>query len=1206
MSSETPVIVRPDNQHLPDWHRLRVPLQVLTTAQTKDALRNILGQYPDMLSSWADDVLTQMVQAAWQRQQMENLCIFSACRAFLTRCRSDGIENALAKQVSLPLPASSPMAKLLRCPKDDASALCRIALCRQALGHIRRETEQELWATLQYELANCLAWSQEQDRAQKLEDAIQRYQAVLDVWTHDNAPEMWAQVLHDLGSAFRFRVHGDRQKNLKRAIKLYNLALQVRTRKAHPDAWAETQMCLGIATKDLPAGNRKKNQECALRHYQAALEVWSRHVNPVGWARLQHNLGNACAQFIGGERVKNLERALKHYRLALRIRTRDTHPVARAMTQVAMANTYVERIRGDRAENLERAIALYEQALEVRTRATRPAEWAETQYDLAVAHRKRVRGDRARNQEDAIKHYELALEVHTRQAFPVQWAIAKTDLGLVYYRRLRGERTENLERAINLFKEALEVRQRDTLPEQWATTQLCLANAHCDRLLGQRAENIELAIKHYNLALKVRTLKAFPFEWAMIQNNLGTAYWERVKGQRAENCRQSIQLFNKALEIHTPGAFPVDARRAARNLGNLLFGEGRWTEAHGAYTIALQAADNLYAAAFMDAGREAEIGENAALYAHDAFCLAHLGQFKEALMRLEAGKTRTLTERLGRDAVQLQKARDEDQRAYREKVNRLKGLEAEQRAEDDSRSPAGARRPYTEIARDVEQGRQELEDLTQRIRGYLPDFLPSPLDFAAIQALVPDEHTALVEFCVTEKGSVILIVRQEGEPKVAWVEGFTQFDLRRLLLETPPRVQSWLERYRPGEDSSEAWKTALSEIAASQGQYRAGWQVAYQLWQVTPKDHPARESAGLAWLATIERVLAEIGLGLIAPLHAELQQHNPTCLTLIPQGSLFLLPLHAVPIGQNGACLLDHYEVSYAPSATVFQRCQERAVHAQSQGLFAVADPTHDLDYTESEIRAIEPLFGKHGTILWHGDATKENALAHLEVLDARSVEHGNATQEKTPARARGYGYVHFSCHGQYNWDTPSRSALLLAGSLVKNEAGKSIIDYEHALTLTEVEARLDLAQTRLVTLSACETGLSEALGPRAEEYVGLPAGFLLAGAPAVVASLWTVDDFSTALLMKHFYLCHLHGDHNKPDEGPLPPASALRRAQQWLRDVTARELAAHYDEEMQKPSYLSFAQALALEMRFNRQKDPDGCPFSHPIFWAPFTISGQ
>jgi CHAT domain-containing protein len=75
--------------------------------------------------------------------------------------------------------------------------------------------------------------------------------------------------------------------------------------------------------------------------------------------------------------------------------------------------------------------------------------------------------------------------------------------------------------------------------------------------------------------------------------------------------------------------------------------------------------------------------------------------------------------------------------------------------------------------------------------------------------------------------------------------------------------------------------------------------------------------------------------------------------------------------------------------------------------------------------------------------------------------------------------------------------------------------------------------QAQLVTLSACETGLSH-VAP-GDELLGLLRGFLVAGAPQVLASQWTVDDSSTATLMRTFYARLLAGER---------AAAALRSSQ--------------------------------------------------------------
>ena len=79
----------------------------------------------------------------------------------------------------------------------------------------------------------------------------------------------------------------------------------------------------------------------------------------------------------------------------------------------------------------------------------------------------------------------------------------------------------------------------------------------------------------------------------------------------------------------------------------------------------------------------------------------------------------------------------------------------------------------------------------------------------------------------------------------------------------------------------------------------------------------------------------------------------------------------------------------------------------------------------------------------------------------------------------------------------------------------------------------LDLSQTELVILSACQTQIGELSA--GDEVVGLTRAFFFAGTPAVIASLWNVDDQATGRLMERFYT-HLQAGQSQ--------AAALRQAQ--------------------------------------------------------------
>jgi CHAT domain-containing protein len=337
-----------------------------------------------------------------------------------------------------------------------------------------------------------------------------------------------------------------------------------------------------------------------------------------------------------------------------------------------------------------------------------------------------------------------------------------------------------------------------------------------------------------------------------------------------------------------------------------------------------------------------------------------------------------------------------------------------------------------------------------------------------------------------------------------------------------------------------------------------GWVDAYLDW---------REGGRLdVWQQTIERVTRELWPPLLQPVEERLAALGLAAgapLVLIPHGALGLLPLHAAwretPTGRRA--LIDDYTVRYAPSVYALsvsqRRCGEPARVRKS--LIAVADPSGNLPYTRHEVSRVAALFPAEQRRTLTGSEATESALV--------------------AALAQG-AYVHLACHGTHNWRDVMQSGLELAG--------------DSRLTLARVQSPdVDLTAARLVMLSACETGLADARRAP-DEYLGFPTGFLEGGAPAVVSTLWAVDDLSTSLLVEEFYRRHLlNGDGI---------AEALRGAQAWLRAATAGELGlAERWEEFYKNSRNPGA---FRAMRYYRAR-PDVVPFASPHYWAAFTFTG-
>jgi CHAT domain-containing protein len=196
-------------------------------------------------------------------------------------------------------------------------------------------------------------------------------------------------------------------------------------------------------------------------------------------------------------------------------------------------------------------------------------------------------------------------------------------------------------------------------------------------------------------------------------------------------------------------------------------------------------------------------------------------------------------------------------------------------------------------------------------------------------------------------------------------------------------------------------------------------------------------------------------------------------LLVVPHRALHYVPFHALSDGSG--YVIERREVCCAPSAAVLRHCLAAPRQPLRRGaLFGISDERNPR--VRDEVLALAPLFPEAVTLL-DDQATRASLFAHSATAHV----------------------LHLACHGRFRPDNPLFSSLQLAdGWLTVRDA--------YGLNLT----------CELVTLSACETGVS-ALAP-GDELMGLARGFFSAGAPALLVSLWTVDDEATAGLMFDFY----------------------------------------------------------------------------------------
>ena len=258
---------------------------------------------------------------------------------------------------------------------------------------------------------------------------------------------------------------------------------------------------------------------------------------------------------------------------------------------------------------------------------------------------------------------------------------------------------------------------------------------------------------------------------------------------------------------------------------------------------------------------------------------------------------------------------------------------------------------------------------------------------------------------------------------------------------------------------------------------------------------------------------------IMAPFEKEIKTKN---LIIVPHGALHKVPFSTLSDGQR--YMIDKYTLSVLPAASVMDHILKKR-KAEKERLLVFANPKTEyvpLEFAEIEGKTISKIF-------------PQNEVYSRE----------KATETIAREKASSFNILHFATHGEFNDRQPLQSGLLLA----KDEENDGYLQVHEIFGM-------DLRNANLVTLSACDTALSKIFG--GDDLVGLARGFIYAGTPSLLATLWKVDDPATAKLMEYFYKNWKQG-MSKPE--------ALRQAQIALKNI------------------------------------PE---FKHPYYWAPFVMIGD
>lgn len=674
----------------------------------------------------------------------------------------------------------------------------------------------------------------------------------------------------------------------------------------------------------------------------------------------------------------------------------------------------------------------------------------------------------------------------------------------------RQDEAESLANLADLYREGQAQRARDyylqalTISREIKNRQSEASNLNRLGLLANSTGNNPEAIKNFEQALAINNELGAKPNGAVTLNNLGVVYDRSGEAKLAlDYFSKSLVLFREIENKHGEAMMLYRVATARKKLGQL-------SEARNEIKAALEIVETIrgkIASTDLRASYFATVQQYYDLYIEllmrEHLQHPELGADFSALQVSEQARARSLLDLLqeaGADVRNNVDAKLLDRE--KELVELINGKAAQQ-------ALAFADPKKAELAKTLgeEIGRLEIEyeTLQSEIRQSNPRYAElvraAPPSLAEMQGLL-DDHTVLLEYKLADEHSHL------------WVVSPTKFESYQL----PAR--------RDIEDAARLFYQLVTERNRTfKTETLAQRQTRIQL-----ADKKLEAFAG---------ALREILLGQVSSLTTGKR------LVIIGDGALQYLPFGAIAGSAN--------EIVSLPSIAVLgQLRRENRPRTPAKSIAVFADPVFESDdprlparFRKRVVRRDSVLaqsqtdfdFGENGSGLPRLLASREEANAILALAPPAS-SFGALDFDANRERAMNgdlsqYRVLHFATHALLNHARPQLSGVVL--SLI-DEQGR---ERDGFLRLNQIY-KLRLS-SELVVLSACSTALGKDV--RGEGLVGLTRGFMYAGAPRVIASLWKVDDEATGELMKIFYAGLL--------QKRLSPSQALKAAQLEMQSRT-------------------------------------------------------
>jgi CHAT domain-containing protein/Tfp pilus assembly protein PilF len=695
-----------------------------------------------------------------------------------------------------------------------------------------------------------------------------------------------------------------------------------------------------------------------------------------------------------------------------------------------------------------------------------------------------------------LVYYTQAVELQERTGKRAGQAITLNNIAHVY------SKLGDKKKALEFYERSLTLRRASNDRRGEAATLSNIGSIQQD--LG----DYQKAVDYYNQSLAIINIIGNPLQQAITLNNIGSVYRKSGDSQNALNyIKQAYTILHDTGYKNEEAQALFNMARIERDRNNLVEARG-YIEKSLATVEALRtsvASQKLRASFFASVRRYQEFNINLLMRLHrqrpsEGFDIA-------ALEASENARARSLLEMLKEARAEIRQGVDP---SLLERERQLRVTIAD-KAERQTRSTMGKQSEEQRTAAEKELAAltTEFEQVQAQIRNTSPRYAaltePVPLSLKALQHQVLDDDTLLLEYALGDDKSFL------------WAA-------------TPTSIKSF---ELPARSQIEPVARRIYETLTARNQSPAN---------EAPQQRQKRLDQADAESAKAAAVLGETLLG---PVASELNNRR---LVIVTEGMLQYVPFGALPSPKGPFPLIAEHEIVSLPSASVLAVLRQESAGRKTpiKTVAVMADPVFSVDDSRFAARGPKEVAASEqdSALADVKRAAAESGVFSLERLRFSRME-AEAISSLAPdnlklkaldfaanratamnAELGQYRIVHFATHALIDNEHPELSGVVL--SLV-DEQGRPQNGFLRLYDIYNLKLGADL-----VVLSACQTALGQEI--KGEGIVGLTRGFMYAGAPRVVASLWRIDDRATAELMKRFYAGMLREK--------LRPAAALREAQ--------------------------------------------------------------